>query len=78
MTAQILKSKKKPAPKRDSNGGHHSARAGDIVINGNVHIPPWVTDHDSFRRWACSDDLPQRGQFFYLDGEFWVDLSMEP
>lgn len=77
MTNQLLKSKRKPTPKRVSNGRTNSVRSADIVINGNVHIPPWVTDHDSFRRWAFSDDFPQRGQFFYLDGELWADLSME-
>lgn len=75
---QILKPKKKnPGPKRGVNGRANPARIADIIINGSVHIPRWILDHDSFRRWACSDEFPQRGQFFYLAGEFWVDLSME-
>ena len=77
MTTQILKPKKKPVVRRGSNGRSHPGRIADIVINGSVHIPPWVTDHDSFRRWARSDNFPQRGQFFFLNGELWVDLSME-
>jgi len=77
MHTQLAKSKKKPGRKRGSNGRNGSMRISDIVINGSVHIPPWVTDHMTFRRWACSDDFPQRGQFFYLHGKFWVDLSME-
>jgi len=47
------------------------------VINGGVHIPATVNDHDSFRLWAHSDRFPERGQFFFLNGKFWVDLSME-
>lgn len=48
-----------------------------MIINGEARIPGWVTDLASFRRWACSDDLPRRGWFSYLGGELWVDLSME-
>jgi Uma2 family endonuclease len=77
MATQLLKPKKKPASKRGTNGRNHYTRAADIVINGNVHIPHWVTDHDSFRRWAFSDDFPERGRFAFLAGKLWVDLSME-
>jgi Uma2 family endonuclease len=77
MAAQILKPKKKPGRTGGGNRGAKNARISDIVINGTVHIPPWVTDHDSFRYWACSEAFPLRGHFFFLNGEFWVDLSME-
>jgi Uma2 family endonuclease len=50
---------------------------GDIVIGEQVRIPGWVSDHESYRRWACSDHFPERGWFSYLNGELWVDLSME-
>ena len=40
-------------------------------------LPTWVVDHKSLRRWATSDELPEHGRFSYLDGELWVDLSME-
>jgi Uma2 family endonuclease len=42
-----------------------------------VRIPDWVSDFESFRRWTFSDAFPEEGQFSYLDGELWVDLSME-
>jgi Uma2 family endonuclease len=77
MTTQLLKPKKKRTTKNGSNGGNHRVRVADIVINGSVHIPPWVTDHDSFRRWAFSDSFPERGRFAFLAGKLWVDLSME-
>ncbi len=48
-----------------------------IVINGQVHLPGNLTDQDAFRRWARSDECPESGRFAFLDGVFWVDLSME-
>jgi Uma2 family endonuclease len=52
-------------------------RRAAIVIEENICIPGWVVDHESFRRWARSADFPDRGRFSFLDGEIWVDLSME-
>jgi Uma2 family endonuclease len=40
-------------------------------------IPGWVVDHASFRRWVYSEDYPQSGQYGWLNGKVWVDLSME-
>lgn len=48
-----------------------------IVIEEQARIPAWVVDHDSFRRWIYSGEFPERGQFFHLGNELWVDLSME-
>ena len=45
--------------------------------NDGIVFPSWVVDHDSYRRWAKSDAFPDRGWISYLDGLFWVDLSME-
>jgi Uma2 family endonuclease len=42
-----------------------------------VVIPTRVTDHGSFRRWACSEEFPERKRFTYLDGSLWVDLNLE-
>ena len=42
-----------------------------------VHVPQWVSDHDSFRRWADADDFPEEGRVFFLRGEVWVDMSKE-
>jgi Uma2 family endonuclease len=44
---------------------------------GQVHIPNWVVDLQSFRRWADSDEFPQTGRIGYLKGEVWVDMSKE-
>ena len=42
-----------------------------------VHIPPWVCDLESFRRWAVSDEAPESIPVFFLAGEVWVDMSKE-
>jgi Uma2 family endonuclease len=48
-----------------------------VVINGTTRIPSEVVDLDSFYRWACSEQFPERGRFSFLGGEIWADLSME-
>ena len=48
-----------------------------IVMEEIGRIPPDIVDLESFRRWARSDDFPERGRFSYLAGKLWVDLSME-
>jgi Uma2 family endonuclease len=52
-------------------------RRSAVVIEDKVSIPGWVDDLESFRRWARSGDMPERGWFAYLNGEVWVDLTME-
>ncbi len=48
-----------------------------IIIAGQGRIPAWVDDLKSFRRWAKSTDYPRRGWFSFLNGDLWVDPSME-
>jgi Uma2 family endonuclease len=48
-----------------------------IVIADQVRIPSWVNDLESFRRWSRTGDYPERGWLSFLDGEIWVDMSME-
>jgi len=49
-----------------------------VVDAQAVHVPFWVVDHASFRRWLHSDEFPERtGRICYLDGEVWVDMSTE-
>jgi Uma2 family endonuclease len=49
-----------------------------VVIEGeNLHIPAWVQDLASFRRWAESDAFPEQGRICYLAGEVWIDMSKE-
>ena len=44
---------------------------------GEVTIPEWVADLESFRRWADTDDFPETGRIWYLKGQVWVDMSRE-
>ena len=47
------------------------------VFDECVHIPPWVTDHASFRRWFHSDEFPEQGRIGFLNGEVYLDMSRE-
>jgi Uma2 family endonuclease len=53
------------------------ARRCSVIIDEKVCIPASIDDLESFRRWARSDEFPEHGSFSYLNGEIWVDLSME-
>jgi Uma2 family endonuclease len=48
-----------------------------IVIEDRVRIPSGLNSLEAYRQWARSDEYPERGRFSYLNGEIWVDLSME-
>jgi Uma2 family endonuclease len=49
-----------------------------IVLDDKIlHLPAWGGDLESFCRWACSAEYPKQGWFSYLNGELWMDLSME-
>jgi Uma2 family endonuclease len=49
-----------------------------IVYDGEViHIPVWVDDLTSFRRWVETDEFPETGKIYFLRGEVWVDMSKE-
>jgi len=48
-----------------------------VNLGAEAHIPGWVRDLESFRKWADSSDYPDRGKFSYLHGELFVDLEME-
>src|SRR5262245_45425430 len=37
----------------------------------DVHVPDWVVDLESFRRWSDHDDFPETGQISYLMGQVW-------
>ncbi len=42
-----------------------------------ARIPGGFETLEAFRCWARSDKFPDRGRYAYLNGETWVDLSME-
>ena len=49
----------------------------NVFIQGQVVIPDWVEDLDSFRRWRHSEGAPHQGEIAFLDSYLWVDLTME-
>ena len=48
-----------------------------IFETGQVTIPEWVEDLESFRRWSDDDAVPEKGRIAFLKGDVWVDMSME-
>jgi Uma2 family endonuclease len=48
-----------------------------LYLKGEVRVPGWVADLESFRRWYNSDDFPEQGRIDYIQGAVWVDMSME-
>jgi len=48
-----------------------------IVFEDSIEVPEWVEDLESFRRWARSDEFPQRGRIAYFEGKVWIEMSME-
>lgn len=42
-----------------------------------IEIPGWIDSLDSFRRWALSDEFPERGRIDYIDGRIEVDTMVE-
>jgi Uma2 family endonuclease len=48
-----------------------------VFVQGQIVIPDWVDDLDSYCRWRLSKDAPEHGEMAFLDTGIWVDLSME-
>ena len=48
-----------------------------VFLQGQVMIPDWVDDLDSFCDWRLSESAPETGEFAFLDTGIWVDLGME-
>jgi len=44
---------------------------------GFLHIPPDIHTHAGFRRWALSEECPEKLRVFFWQGEVWLDMSKE-
>src|SRR4051794_25156793 len=55
------------------------ARTGLLVMTeqGPLRLPANITSLEAFRRWARSDQCPEKGHFGFLAGVFYVDLCRE-
>jgi Uma2 family endonuclease len=50
----------------------------NLVLDDTIRVPLDATDDlAAFRQWTKSDNYPDRGDYAYLNGDLWVDLSME-
>ncbi|HEY2882546.1 MAG TPA: Uma2 family endonuclease, partial [Pirellulales bacterium] len=47
-----------------------------INFENDLRIPP-IESLADFRRWALSDEFPERGRIDYIQGEIEVDMSPE-
>jgi Uma2 family endonuclease len=48
-----------------------------LLSSESIQIPLWVINNNTFLRWACSDEFPERGRLSFLNGEVRVDMSPE-
>jgi Uma2 family endonuclease len=49
----------------------------NLVLDDTIRIPIEFENLDEFRDWTKSAAYPERGDYFYLSGDLWVDLSRE-
>jgi Uma2 family endonuclease len=49
----------------------------NLVLDDTIRIPVEFDELDDFRSWTRSGNYPNRGDYFYLSGDLWIDLSME-
>jgi Uma2 family endonuclease len=49
----------------------------NLVLDDTIRISGEFDNLDDFRDWTKSGAYPERGDYFYLSGDLWVDLSME-
>jgi len=48
-----------------------------VLEDGEICIPAWVVDLESFRRWSEDDAIPETARVSLLLGEVCIDLSRE-
>ena len=51
--------------------------ATTLVLEGQIEIPLDLRSLADFRRWATSDEFPERGRIDYVAGRIEVDMSPE-
>ena len=48
-----------------------------VIFEDQLEIPLSLTNLSDFRRWALSDDFPDRGRIDYIAGKIEVDMTPE-
>lgn len=51
--------------------------AASVIFEEQVEVPLGIRSLDDFRRWALSEDFPERGRIDYIFGNIEVDMSPE-
>ena len=49
----------------------------NLVLADTIRLPAGFASLDAFRCWTKSRHYPERGEFSYLGGDLWVDVTME-
>lgn len=49
----------------------------NLVLADTIRMPAGFANLKAFRRWTKSSHYPDRGEYSYLGGDVWVDLTME-
>lgn len=42
-----------------------------------IHVPSWVVNVETFRRWSDLQEFPDTGRICYFQGGVWIDMSRE-
>jgi Uma2 family endonuclease len=50
--------------------------ATSVIIEDSLEVP-MIQSLEEFRRWALSDDFPERGRIDYISGSIEIDMSPE-
>ncbi len=73
-----MKTAEQPANKSTALANGHVTSGSQVFVNDvHIHIPGWVVNIDSFRRWVASEDFPKTGNVWWLSGGVWADMSKE-
>jgi Uma2 family endonuclease len=48
-----------------------------LVLSDTIRMPAGFANLRAFRRWTRSGNYPEHGDYSYLGGDLWVNLSME-
>jgi Uma2 family endonuclease len=51
--------------------------ASCFLLEHGVEVPVDVRTLDAFRRWALSDEFPEKGRIDYIEGNIEIDMSPE-
>jgi Uma2 family endonuclease len=64
-------------PARDRETERQPVETIIAVGAEQVSVPAWVKDYASFIRWMHSGEFPEEGKICFINGNVWMDPSME-